>query len=70
MMHREVVMKKRTPVIAMLLIFITAILYIVEGFERSKYSKHIIGDTFYIIVMFFTILSKELFSLLEKRVML
>ena len=56
MMHREVVMKKRTPVIAMLLIFITAILYIVEGFERSKYSKHIMGDAFYIIVMFFTIL--------------
>lgn len=45
-MHREVVAKKRVPVIAMILFSITAILYLAEAVERSKYNKHIIGHVF------------------------
>ena len=43
MMHREVVAKKRVPVIATILFMITVILYLAEAVERSKYNEHIIG---------------------------
>lgn len=46
MMHREVVAKKRVPVIAMILFSITIILYLAEAVERSKYNQHIIGYIF------------------------
>lgn len=45
-MHREIVAKKRVPVIAMILFSITAILYLAEAVERSKYNQHIIGHAF------------------------
>ncbi len=50
-MHREVVVKRRIPVIAMILFLITAILYVIEAVERSKYNQHLIGYTFNVALM-------------------
>lgn len=46
MMHREIVAKKRVPVIAMILFTMTVILYVAEAIERSKYNKHMVGYIF------------------------
>lgn len=46
MIHREIVAKKRVPVITMILFSITVILYLSEAVERSKYNQHIIGYIF------------------------
>ncbi len=64
MMHREIVVKKRIPVITMLLFFITAILYIIEAIERSKYNQHIIGYTFNVVLILIGVLlvAKEIRS--------
>ena len=64
MMHREIVAKKRVPVIAMILFSITAILYLVEVIERSKYNKHMIGYIFNAILLVMTVflIAKEVKS--------
>lgn len=51
MIHREIVEKKRIPVITMILFLITGILYIAEAVERSKYNHHIIGDALNIVLV-------------------
>ena len=55
MMHREVVAKKRIPVISMILFMITATLYLGEAIERSKYNTHIIGYIFNVALVLVTI---------------
>ncbi|MDY2631022.1 MULTISPECIES: hypothetical protein [unclassified Clostridium] len=64
MMHREIVEKKRIPVIAVILFSITAILYMAEAIERSKYNKHIIGYifNFSLIVISVILIIKEIRS--------
>lgn len=56
MMHREVVAKKKVPVIIMILFMITGILYLAEAVERSKYNRLIIGDIFNITLALVTII--------------
>lgn len=56
MMHREVVAKKRVPVISMILFVITATLYLGEAVERSKYNRHIIGHIFNVALVLTTII--------------
>lgn len=51
MMHREIVEKKRIPVIIMILFSITVILYLDEAIERSKYNQHISGHIFNILLI-------------------
>ncbi|WP_416179383.1 hypothetical protein [Clostridium sp. HCS.1] len=51
MMHREIVEKKRIPVITMILLYITVILYISEAIERSEYNHHIIGHVVNILLI-------------------
>ncbi|MBE6053739.1 MAG: hypothetical protein E7212_07460 [Clostridium sartagoforme] len=64
MLHREVVVKKRVPVIAMILFSLTVILYMIEAVERSKYNNHIIGHTFNIVLIIIgiTLIIKEVRS--------
>lgn len=64
MMHREIVAKKRVPVITMILFSITAILYLAEAIERSKYNKHIIGYIFNatLVVITVALVAKEIRS--------
>lgn len=64
MMHREIVAKKRVPVIATILFSVTAILYLAEAIERSKYNKHMIGYTFNVALVVLTIflITKEIRS--------
>ena len=63
-MHREIVAKKRVPVIAMILFSITAILYLAEAIERSKYNQHIIGHIFNgtLVVITVVLILKEIRS--------
>lgn len=56
MMHREVVEKKRIPVIVMILFSITIILYIIEAIKRSKYNQHVIGYTFNILLLIISVM--------------
>lgn len=56
MMHREVVVKKRIPVIVMILFSITIILYIIEAIERSKYNQHAIGYIFNISLLIISVM--------------
>lgn len=56
MMHREIVAKKKIPTIAMILFSITAILYIAEAIERSKFNNNIIGDILNIGLIIVTLL--------------
>lgn len=43
MMHKEIVAKKRVPVIYTVLFSITILLYLSEAVERTKYNKHLLG---------------------------
>lgn len=43
MMHKEIVVKKRVPVIYTVLFSITILLYLSEAVERTKYNEHILG---------------------------
>lgn len=63
-MHREIVAKKRIPVIAIILFSITAILYIAKAVERSKYNQHIIGYAFNgaLMVVALSLIAKEVKS--------
>lgn len=56
MIYREIVVKKRMPVVVMILFSITFILYIVEWIERSKYGQNLIGDFFYITLAIIAVL--------------
>lgn len=64
MMHREIVAKKKIPAITMILFLITAILYIAEGIERSKFNNNIIGHAlnFILIVITLILISIEIKS--------
>ncbi|MBB6625046.1 hypothetical protein [Clostridium gasigenes] len=44
MMHREVVAKKKVPVIAISLLVITVVLYLFQGIKSIGLDEHIIGD--------------------------
>lgn len=59
MMHREVVAKKRVPVITMGLFLVTIMLYLDKGVERLGYGKNVIGHTvdlaLVLVSMFFII---------------
>lgn len=46
MMHREVVAKKRVPVITTILLTLTVVLYLAEAIERSKFKEHVMGNVF------------------------
>lgn len=56
MMHREIVAKKKVPAITMILLSITAILYMAEGVERSKFSNNIIGHAINFILITISII--------------
>lgn len=56
MMHRELVAKKKIPAITMILFSITAILYIAEGIERSKFNNNIIGHALNFILIAITLI--------------
>lgn len=43
MMHKEIVVKKRVPVIYTVLFSITILLYLSEAVERTKYNQHLLG---------------------------
>lgn len=43
MMHKEVVVKKRAPVIYTVLFSITILLYLSEAIERTKYNEQLLG---------------------------
>lgn len=43
MMHREIVVKKRIPVIYTVLFSITILLYLSEAVERTKYNEQLLG---------------------------
>lgn len=64
MIHREIVAKKKIPVITMILFSITAILYMAEGVERSKLSNSIIGHVinFTLIIVSIVLISLEVRS--------
>ncbi|VYU13734.1 hypothetical protein [Clostridium tertium] len=64
MMHREVVAKKRIPVIATILFTITVILYLAEAVERSKFNEHIIGYAFngVLVIIALLLIAKEIRS--------
>lgn len=62
MMHREVVAKKRVPVIATILLTLTVVLYLAEVIERSKFKENIIGNVFNgtLIVITLLLIAKEI----------
>lgn len=64
MMHREVVSRKKVPVIIMSLLVITIALYILEFVELSWLDKHVFGSIISGIILFTTtiILLKEIKS--------
>lgn len=64
MMHREVVAKKRVPVITTILFTLTVVLYLVEVIERSKFKEHIMGYVFNGILLTITLIliAKEIRS--------
>ena len=56
MMHREIIAKKRVPAIVVVLFTVTAMLYLAEAIERSKYNRHIIGNIVNIALVLITII--------------
>ncbi|WP_411169493.1 hypothetical protein ACH36K_02935 [Clostridium sp. MB05] len=56
MMHREIIAKKRVPAIVVVLFTVTAMLYLAEAIERSKYNRHIIGHIVNIALVLITII--------------
>lgn len=62
MMHREVVAKKRVPVITTILLILTVVLYLAEVIERSKFKEHVMGNVFNgtLIVITLIIIVKEI----------
>lgn len=44
MMHREIVGRRKVPVIAILLLVITVVLYLSEGIELIGWEDHTLGD--------------------------
>ncbi|MGL5380159.1 hypothetical protein [Clostridium sp.] len=64
MMHREVVSRKKVPVIIMSLLVVTIALYVLEFVELSWLDKHVLGSIISGIILLLTIviLLKELKS--------
>lgn len=64
MMQREVVAKKRVPVITTILLTLTVVLYLAEIIERSKLKEHMIGNVFNGTLVLITLLliSKQIRS--------
>lgn len=56
MMHREIITKRKVPVIILSLLFITVVLYIAEAIEKSKYNNNTVGSIINILLLTFTII--------------
>lgn len=62
MMHREVVARRKVPVIAILLLVTTVVLYLPEGIELIGWDDDVIGETLNTIILIFAaaIILKEI----------
>lgn len=54
MMHREVVVRRKVPVIAISLLVITMVLYLSEGIELIGWEDHVLGDILNTTLLLFT----------------
>lgn len=64
MMHREIVVKKRVPVIYMVLFSITILLYLGKIIEKTKYNQQLVGNVldFILVLIAVYLIFKEIIS--------